>query len=57
MHGEKKIFSDRKPRWSPKERKNGWHIQYDQFDNGCSFIANQNELLNYDEDNFNKKYS
>jgi hypothetical protein len=55
-HGEKKIFSDRKPRWSPEERKNGWHIQYEIYEKGCSFIDDSNRLLRYDEDNFNRTF-
>lgn len=54
-HGEKKIFKERKPRYSPDEINMGWHIHYDVHTEGCSFIRNPGELLFFDR-LFYKKY-
>ena len=43
-HGEKKIFKERKPRWLPQERANGWHTHYDHIDEGHSFLRRPGEL-------------
>ena len=44
---EKKIFSERKQRWSPDERKIGWHVQYDTFNKGHSFLWSKNDVKAY----------
>jgi hypothetical protein len=55
-HGEKKVFRDRQPRWNPEERKMGWHVHYDNYNqNMKGFIKNKCDLINYDED-FYKNY-
>ena len=33
-----KIFQDRKPRYSPRERALGWHVHYDQYDADANFL-------------------
>jgi glycosyltransferase involved in cell wall biosynthesis len=48
-HGEKKIFRDRKPRWLPEERSNGWHTHYDHVRNGHSFLRQPGELTLFDQ--------
>jgi hypothetical protein len=55
-HGEKKVFSERQPRWSPEERAAGWHVQYDHVRPGHSFLRDAAELLPYDEDDFARRY-
>jgi hypothetical protein len=47
-HGEKKIFRERKPRWLPQERSNGWHTHYDHIQNGHSFLRQPDELKLFD---------
>lgn len=36
-HGERKVFLERIPRWSPQERALGWHVQYDDLQPGHRF--------------------
>jgi glycosyltransferase involved in cell wall biosynthesis len=55
-HGERKIFADRIPRWNPKERANGWHIQYDDLKSGHVFLRSTSDLMFYDEVKFNEKF-
>jgi len=47
-HGEKKVFKDRLPRFSPELRKIGWHVQYDSFEPGYSFLNDPDALLRYE---------
>lgn len=54
-HGEKKIFVNRKPRYAPEERSMGWHIHYDNYKDGCSFIRRPEDLELFNE-NFYSKY-
>ena len=51
-HGEKKIFRERKPRWLPQERSNGWHTHYDHIKKGHSFLRQPGELKLFDESAF-----
>lgn len=37
-HGEQKVFTDRKPRWDPEERKQQWHRHYDHVRPGHNFL-------------------
>lgn len=55
-HGEKKVFQDRKPRWNPDERAQGWHIQYDRINEAHSFLRSPSELTLFDRDTFHKDY-
>ena len=36
-HGERKVFQERRPRWSTHERAIGWHVQYDDIAEGHQF--------------------
>lgn len=47
-HGEKKIFSERKPRWHAQEKAKGWHTHYDHIDKGHSFLRRPDELKLFD---------
>ncbi|MEW6720380.1 MAG: methyltransferase [Thermodesulfobacteriota bacterium] len=50
-HGEKKVFEDRKRRFSPAEREHGWHRQYDHIeDRGHDFLCDPAGLHLYDPD-------
>jgi 2-polyprenyl-3-methyl-5-hydroxy-6-metoxy-1,4-benzoquinol methylase len=51
-HAEKKIFMERKPRYMKELKARGWHIQYDGYKQGNSFLRNPNELLPFSKDNF-----
>lgn len=46
---EKKIFEDRIPRFSLKEKAKGWHIQYDEYKKGNNFLYNSDELYRFDK--------
>lgn len=48
-HGEKKIFRERKPRYSPAERSTNWHVHYDGFRPGSSFLRRPEELIYFDD--------
>jgi Glycosyl transferase family 2 len=49
-HGEHKIFIDRKPRFVEAERDRGWHVQYDAFESGQTFIWKTDGLVQFDPD-------
>ncbi len=42
--GERKVFADRLPRFSPGETKNGWHVQYRELEKGHSFIRSTGHI-------------
>jgi len=48
-HGERKVFVDRQPRFSPTERQAGWHIQYSGLSQGQTFLRSPSSLIEYDE--------
>ena len=52
----KKVFKDRKPRWSPRGRKRGFHIQYDHIEEGFNFIQSELQLERFEEEQFAKQY-
>jgi hypothetical protein len=47
-HGERKVFVERRPRFSDDECARGWHVQYDSFVKGTSFIHDPCTLTRYD---------
>jgi glycosyltransferase involved in cell wall biosynthesis len=49
-HGERKVFAERRARFSEKERERHWHVQYDGVPNGASFVRDTCELTRYDGD-------
>src|SRR5207237_7360338 len=49
-HGERKVFLERRPRFSPHERARNWHVQYDGLQKGSSFLRDTCELTRYDAD-------
>jgi GT2 family glycosyltransferase len=55
-HGEKKVFTERKPRWNPDERARGWHMHYDNMQRGHVFSRSPSELELFDEVHFNRLY-
>ncbi len=48
-HGQRKIFQERKPRWSRAEIKLGWHTHYGIFDSTTSFLKNPKGLIPFDQ--------
>jgi len=53
-HGERKIFRERRERWSPNERAEGWHIQYDHLRPGHRFVRKPETLELFDD--FHRRY-
>lgn len=51
----KKIFTDRKKRFSSSEKKKGWHIQYDDYCETDDIVWAKDELLKW-ESNFYEKF-
>ena len=49
-HGERKVFAERRPQFTPKERARNWHVQYDGVPEGASFIRDTADLTRYDGD-------
>lgn len=57
QHGEKKILSERKPRWNTKEKNEwGWHNQYDNYEAGCSFLSKPEDLIPYNGSDFTRAF-
>jgi hypothetical protein len=55
-HGERKIYRDRLPRFSPALRQVGWHTQYDTLGPKHSFVRNPDTLLAFDPQRFYEEY-
>lgn len=49
-HGERKVFGERRARFSAEERALGWHRQYDAWRKGDSFLRDPGTLVRYDAD-------
>jgi len=47
-HGERKVFKERRARFSAEERARGWHVQYDSLAEGTSFLREPSSLTPYD---------
>jgi hypothetical protein len=43
-HARRKLFEERRPRWSPEERARGWHVQYDHLSEDASFVWDPSAL-------------
>jgi hypothetical protein len=55
-HGEKKVFRERKARFCPEDVKKGMNIHYDKYQPGCSFLANPNDLIFFEEKKFYEEF-
>ena len=49
-HGQRKIFTERRPRFMAEERARGWHIQYEAFTESDTFVRDPAALTRYDAD-------
>ena len=47
-HGERKVFTDRRPRFVAQELARGWHLQYDSFVEGTRFLRTPATLTEFD---------
>jgi glycosyltransferase involved in cell wall biosynthesis len=50
QHGERKVFAERKDRFLGTERAKGWHVQYDSWKEGDSFLGEPYHLHLFDDD-------
>lgn len=48
LHGERKVFKDRFPRFLKSEQEKNWHIQYNDIQKSHCFIRDPSELIFYD---------
>ncbi|MBI4320854.1 MAG: hypothetical protein HY675_20370 [Chloroflexi bacterium] len=53
-HGERKVFRERRPRWDPTEKGDGWHIHYDRILEGHCFLRRPSELVRFEDEVFQK---
>ncbi len=53
-HGDRKVFGERRNRFLDRERNRGWHVQYDQMQEGVSFLRDPATLARYDPDAFRR---
>ena len=49
-HGTRKVFDERRGRFSADERQRGWHVQYEAFEPGMKFLREPDSLERYDAD-------
>jgi hypothetical protein len=47
-HGARKVFCERRPRFAADERQRGWHVQYDGFEPGTTFVRDPASMTLYD---------
>ena len=47
-HGRRKVFVERLPRFTVVERMRDWHIQYDAYGDGASFVRDPAAMTLYD---------
>lgn len=55
-HGQRKVFDERRSRYAPEDRARGWHIHYDEFEPGHSFIVDPGTLFPFDDPGFQSTY-
>jgi hypothetical protein len=48
QQAERKVFVDRKPRFTEAERAQGWHVQYDDIAAGHQFVRDPSGLRRFD---------
>ncbi len=54
--GQRKVFHERLPRFSPVLRKRGWHIQYDNLARNHCFVRDPSTLLRFTPETFYEEY-
>ena len=53
---EKKIFTDRKPRFKKEQKERGWHGHYERFQQTKDILFDSGELLLWGKDTFERLY-
>lgn len=56
LHGQRKIFAERKARWQPNERAKGWHTHYDHIRSRHQFLVPAQQQTLFDEETFYEEY-
>jgi glycosyltransferase involved in cell wall biosynthesis len=56
MHGERKVFRERRPRYKPAAKASGWHHHYDRLADSHNFLRDPAELGLFDEAAFNRTF-
>ncbi len=54
--GMRKIFEERRPRWSPEERRRGWHNQYDDIGQFTNFVRDPDDLPVFEAESFGYRF-
>lgn len=54
-HGTRKVFRERRPRYSCDGLARGWHVQYDGYREGDSFLERPDVLYELDETRFQEQ--
>jgi hypothetical protein len=55
-HGEQKVFTERKARWSAEGLARGWHTHYDHVQPGHVFTRDPTGLTRFDDERFHADY-
>lgn len=55
-HGRRKVFQERVGRYSPEEKRAGWHVQYDSLAADHEFIVDRSTLTEYSAADFFRRY-
>ena len=50
VHGRRKVFKERLPRFLPDERARGWHVHYDRFQEAERLLRDPAELQPYERE-------
>jgi glycosyltransferase involved in cell wall biosynthesis len=51
-HGIRKVRAERLARFAAEERANGWHVQYDHYDDGADYLHERDTLTAWNGDRF-----
>jgi SAM-dependent methyltransferase len=54
--GRRKVFTERRGRWSPEEKANGWHIHYDHLPEDHDFLRAPEELEHFEPGDFGRRF-
>jgi len=47
-HGRRKVRAERLPRFAPEERADGWHVQYDHYNDDADYLHDPATLTEWD---------
>jgi glycosyltransferase involved in cell wall biosynthesis len=55
-HARHKIFEDRQPRYSKKEKAKGWHVHYSSLPKSTSFVESEAGLVDVTSTDFSERF-